>query len=130
MTVREQATHFVGQFQALPLRVRAATGIGMAALVAVCLATANWPDAAPEHYLLAGREFTAEELAPIEAAFAKRKLNRYEVSGGKIRVPHREQSAYLDAISAEHALPDAIGDELTAASRNLSPWQGREQQAE
>jgi flagellar M-ring protein FliF len=57
-------------------------------------------------FLFGGQEYCEKELASMEIAFSKAKLNDYQRVGNRIRVPLDQRDRYLAALSDHNALPD------------------------
>jgi flagellar M-ring protein FliF len=77
-------------------------------------------------YLFSGAVFTPSEQQAMEAAFAKAGLNGFEFEGGRVRVPHGQQSVYVAALATGKALPQNFGDLIETALNDSSPFRPRE----
>jgi flagellar M-ring protein FliF len=94
--------------------------IAVALLVLLVLVSlsylARWQGTGPDTYLMSGEGFAPSQLTAMEAAFAAANLNTYEIeSGGRIRVPRIQQSAYIAALAEKNALPQTYFDKLDKA---------------
>lgn len=106
--------------------------LGAAALAGVLLASALYlllaPATGPETLLLGGHEFSTSELPAVQAAFAKAGLSDFEVTGGQIRIPRRQQALYLAALAEGDALPSSLADRFVDIVQQQSPFASRAQQ--
>lgn len=106
--------------------------LGAAALAGVLLASALYlllaPAAGPETLLLGGHEFSTSELPAVQAAFAKAGLSDFEVTGGQIRIPRRQQALYLAALAEGNVLPSSLADRFVDIVQQQSPFASRAQQ--
>ncbi len=62
----------------------------------------------PEVDLFSGTPIPSNQIAQIQAAFAKKGLNAYEVEGNRIRIPRGQRDAYLAAVAEAKALPPSF----------------------
>ena len=106
--------------------------LAAATLAGVLLASALYlllaPAAGPDTLLLGGHEFSTSELPAVQAAFAKAGLSDFEVTGGQIRIPRRQQALYLAALAEGGALPSSLADRLVDIVGQQSPFASRAQQ--
>ncbi len=107
-------------------RLAAATLAGVLLTSALYLLLA--PAAGPDTLLLGGHEFSTSELPAVQAAFAKAGLSDFEVTGGQIRIPRRQQALYLAALAEGDALPSSLADRLVDIVGQQSPFASRAQQ--
>jgi len=107
-------------------RLAAATLAGLLLASALYLLLAPAPG--PDTLLLGGHEFSTSELPAVQAAFAKAGLSDFEVTGGQIRIPRRQQALYLAALAEGHALPSSLADRLVDIVQQQSPFASRAQQ--
>ena len=106
--------------------------LAAATLAGVLLASALYlllaPAAGPDTLLLGGHEFSTSELPAVQAAFAKAGLSDFEVTGGQIRIPRRQQALYLAVLAEGGALPSSLADRLVDIVGQQSPFASRAQQ--
>ncbi len=77
-------------------------------------------------YLFGGEVFTPSEQHAMEAAFAKALLNGAEFDGGRVRVPHGQQSVYVAALATGNALPQNFGGLLEKVLSDSNPFRPRD----
>ncbi len=75
----------------------------------------------PEVDLFSGTPIPSTQIAEIQAAFAKKGLNAYEVQGATIRIPRGQRDAYLAAVAEARALPPNFETAFDAALED-STW--------
>lgn len=88
---------------------------GRAASIVVCLAVglaavawSRWRPEAALTELFGGAEFTAADLARMEAAFGKSRLGGARIEGRRVAVPELQKDLYLKALADHQALPDTF----------------------
>jgi flagellar M-ring protein FliF len=86
-----------------------------AVVVALAFLFAQGVSGGGKDYLMAGENFSPDELHAMEAALGKAGLP-YEFEGAKIRVPRGRQHEYMAALAKEKALPSSFGDYLERAA--------------
>ncbi|MGE0609194.1 MAG: flagellar M-ring protein FliF C-terminal domain-containing protein [Pirellulales bacterium] len=81
-------------------------------------------------YLMGGRNFSANELPAMEAAFDKAGLSAYTIDGNQIRVPYGKQAAFMGALAESGALPADFHSYLDKAISPETPWASKSQREE
>jgi flagellar M-ring protein FliF len=92
---------------------------GVVAMAGVIL----WHSPSEREVLLSGQRFRAEELAAIEAAFARAGLQQYEINDEVVSVPRREKTAYIRALEDADVLPRALSASLQEAIYASHPFE-------
>ncbi|MEM7313945.1 MAG: hypothetical protein AAF497_12415, partial [Planctomycetota bacterium] len=77
-------------------------------VIVVVIGVVLWQhhDRNSREWLLAGHQFSRTELIQIVAAFGKSGLNDYEIQDQRILVPRKTRSDYINAMSANRAMPN------------------------
>src|SRR5687768_2552524 len=115
-------TQIADVFKSLTPGTRIAAGLLAAGVVVGVVYLFQFQVTGGNEYLLGGRSFVAEELTKAEAAFAKAGLSKWEVEGGRIRVPNGTKSLYLAALGESNALPADSFKYLDEAAASDNPF--------
>ncbi|MDZ7619335.1 MAG: flagellar M-ring protein FliF C-terminal domain-containing protein [Patescibacteria group bacterium] len=97
--------HVSDLFRSMTPGARITTGLLLAAIVVGISFLFRYQGTGPEVDLFSGTPIASTQVAQIEAAFAKKGLNDYEVDGNRIRIPRGQRDAYLAAVAEARALP-------------------------
>jgi flagellar biosynthesis/type III secretory pathway M-ring protein FliF/YscJ len=109
---------------------RAGAGASLVLLLAGVAYLVTHESSTHDALLLGGQDFSASEMAAMEAAFGKANLSGYHIEGNRLRVDRGRQAAYMAALADHGALPAHFGDFLTAATVSVGPFTSRAQQEE
>jgi flagellar M-ring protein FliF len=114
----------------MPVGTRITTGL-LLALVLISLGMLFfYRPSGPQVFLLGGEQFSASELAAMEAAFAQEGLTGYEIVAGRVRVPGNRQNSFVAALAKHNALPANFGEILDRALDKGSPYEPRDRRQE
>ena len=98
-------TQIVELFRTMTPAARITTALLLAVVVISLVFLLRQHTGVADDLLFGGQEFSQAELDAMEAAFAKKGLNDWEVSGRRIRVPRRQRNLYIAAVDEQRALP-------------------------
>lgn len=104
----------------------------LSVLLAVALggAAAYWGgvrDERDQSWLFSGAEFTANDIARMEAAFGKARLLGAQVDGQRVSVPEAQKDLYLKALVDQQALPDTFYSAQERALERDHPFTSQRQ---
>ncbi len=92
-------------FRSMTPGARIVAGLLLAVVVVGLGFLFTYQGAGPDVDLFSGAPIPPAQVSQIEAAFAKKGLNAYEIEGSRIRIPRGQRDVYLAAVAEARALP-------------------------
>ncbi len=92
-------------FQSMTPGARITAGLLLAVVVVGLGFLFTYQASGPEVDLFSGTPVPPTQISQIEAAFAKKGLNDYEIENNRIRIPRGQRDVYLAAVAEARALP-------------------------
>ncbi len=114
-------------FRSMSPGARITAGLLLAVLVASLGLLFTYPGSGPDVDLFSGTSVSPSQVTQIQAAFAKRGLNTYEIEGSRIRVPRGQRDVYLAAVAEARALPPDFESAFDTALEGSSVFASREE---
>ena len=114
-------------FRSMTPGARITAGLLLAVLIASLGLLLTFPASGPDVDLFSGASVSPSQITQIEAAFAQRGLNTYDIERNRIRVPRAQRDVYLAAVAEARALPPDFESAFDAALDNRSPFTSREE---
>jgi len=99
-----------------------ARGVSVLLALAVGAGATYWGrngEVRDQTWLFSGAEFTANDIARMEAAFGKARLAGAQVDGQRVSVPESQKDVYLKALVDQQALPEMFDPFYSAQERAL-----------
>lgn len=117
-------------FRSMTPGVRIAAGLLLAVVVVSLGYLFTYRVSGPNVDLMNGVPVAANQLAAMEASFAKAGLPSPEIRGTQILVPRGKKNEYMAALVDGNALPPNIQDVFEKALENTSPFTSAKERAE
>jgi flagellar M-ring protein FliF len=114
-------------FSAMSVTARITAGLLIAVIIIGLTFLATRTTSEPEEYLLSGHPFSKDDLAKMEAAFAKANLSGYEVVGNRVLTPRGQKAAYVAALVDGDALPPNPATFMDEATSSTNPFESKQQ---
>lgn len=73
--------------------------------------------------LLPDRQFRSDELAILDAAFARAGLSHYTIQDGRVTIASREKGSFLRAVEEAELLPRSLGASMSDAISAAHPFE-------
>jgi flagellar M-ring protein FliF len=130
--VNKSFTQAADLLKSMTPAARITTALLLAVIVMSLLFLVRQKTDRADEYLFGGQDLSPAEVAALEAAFADKGLNAWEVAGNRIRVPHSQRHLYIAAAQAAQALPETPNtawDNMFTRDNPLKSQQIRELEA-
>lgn len=120
--LNQSYTQIVELFRSMTPAARITSGLLLVAVVVGLAYLFQLQTSSSDSYLFGGREFSQNDLAAMEAAFAKAGLNKSEIVGNRMRVPRGLRDKYLASLADNDAMPKNFIDSQERAVKSDNPF--------
>ncbi|MGE0757555.1 MAG: hypothetical protein AB7F89_05345 [Pirellulaceae bacterium] len=113
-------------FRSMTPAARITTGMLFGVIVVSLIFLFRYQADHADEYLFGAEVLTRNEVAALEAAFAKAGLNIWDANGNRVRVPRSQKHTYLAAAADDNAIPQSLTNPWETMLQQGSPLDTRD----